>query len=148
MKWISRTVVVLEDRIDMNKPIHAYGVDSLTAAGLRNRFAKAFGVNIAVFEVLAGASFRQLGFAAARRRKRLRLVGTVKIGFVALKNARLIEVSKEGASSPFWRLVTAFEVLITLITPRLHTNPVCLYTAPPDGTDTVAFFAYPKVKVV
>ena len=120
MKWIPRTVVVLKDRMDMNKPIHAYGIDSLTAAGLRSWFAKAFGVSTAVFEILAGASFRELGSAAAkkykekekekykengrrwrkkrrrrRRRKSLRLVRAVKIGFVALKNARLIEVRRE-----------------------------------------------------
>ena len=69
MKWIPRTVVVPEDRMDMNKPVHAYGIDSLTAAGLRNWFAKAFGVSIAVFEILAGASFRELEFAAAKKYK-------------------------------------------------------------------------------
>lgn len=69
MKWIPRTAVVPKDRMDMNKPTHAYGIDSLTAAGLRNRFAKAFGVSIAVFEILAGASFRELGFAAAKKYK-------------------------------------------------------------------------------
>ena len=69
IKLISRTVVVPEDRMGVNKPIHVYGVDSLTATGLRNWFAKAFGVNIAIFEVLAGASFRELGFAAARKYK-------------------------------------------------------------------------------
>ena len=69
MKWIPRTVVVPEDRMDMNRPVHAYGIDSLTAAGLRNWFAKAFGVSIAVFEILASASFRELGFAAAKKYK-------------------------------------------------------------------------------
>ncbi|XTI92274.1 hypothetical protein V2W45_1201904, partial [Cenococcum geophilum] len=48
MKWIPRTAAVPKDRMDMNKPIHAHGIDSLTAAGLRNWFAKAFGVSIAV----------------------------------------------------------------------------------------------------
>ena len=69
MKWIPRTVVVPKDRMDMNKPIHAYRIDSLTAAGLRNWFAEAFGISIAVFEILAGASFRELGFAAAKKYK-------------------------------------------------------------------------------
>jgi Phosphopantetheine attachment site len=69
MKWIPRTVVVPKDRMEMNKPIHAYGIDSLTAAGLRNWFAKAFSVSFAVFEILAGASFRELGFAAAKKYK-------------------------------------------------------------------------------
>jgi hypothetical protein len=36
MKLNSRTVVVPEDRMGVNKPIHIYGVDSLTAIGLRN----------------------------------------------------------------------------------------------------------------
>lgn len=67
MKLISRTVVVPEDRMSVNKPIHIYGVDSLTATGLKNWVVKAFGVNIAMFEVLASASFRELGFAAARK---------------------------------------------------------------------------------
>ena len=69
MKLISRTVVVPEDRIGVNKPIHVYGVDSLTAMSLRNWFAKAFGVNIAMFEILTSASFRELGFAAVRKYK-------------------------------------------------------------------------------
>ena len=69
MKWIPRTVVVPKDRMDMNKPIHAYGIDSHTAAGLRSWFAKAFGVGTAVFEILAGASFRELGSAAAKKYK-------------------------------------------------------------------------------
>lgn len=51
MKWIPRTVVVPKDRMDMNKPIRAYGIDSLTAAGLRNWFAKAFGVSITVSKI-------------------------------------------------------------------------------------------------
>lgn len=62
-------MVVPKDRMDMNKPIHAYGIDSHTAAGLRSWFAKAFGVSTAVFEILAGASSRELGSAAAKKYK-------------------------------------------------------------------------------
>ncbi|PYH87840.1 polyketide synthase [Aspergillus ellipticus CBS 707.79] len=44
------------DEIDTDKPIHQYGVDSLAAVELRNWFARELRADIAMFDILGGAS--------------------------------------------------------------------------------------------
>ncbi|KAL4797779.1 hypothetical protein BDV19DRAFT_386815 [Aspergillus venezuelensis] len=49
------------DKFDVRKPLHAYGVDSLVAVEIRNWFAKQVKVDIAVFDLLGGATMRGWG---------------------------------------------------------------------------------------
>ncbi|KAI9662567.1 MAG: putative secondary metabolism biosynthetic enzyme [Bathelium mastoideum] len=53
--------------IDIKKPLHAYGVDSLVAVELRTWFAKEIAAEVAVFDIMGGSSLQQLATLAARR---------------------------------------------------------------------------------
>ncbi|KAK2617040.1 hypothetical protein QQS21_000134 [Conoideocrella luteorostrata] len=49
------------------KPIHAYGMDSLIAVDFKNWFHHSIGANITVFDLMGNASLRQLSAVAAER---------------------------------------------------------------------------------
>jgi hypothetical protein len=53
--------------VDIEKPLHAYGVDSLLAVELRNWIAKEFQADVAVFETLGGSTFISLGLLIVKR---------------------------------------------------------------------------------
>ncbi|PLN79543.1 hypothetical protein BDW42DRAFT_172734 [Aspergillus taichungensis] len=53
---LSRMLSVSGDEIDLDKPIHHYGVDSLAAVELRNWFGRELRADIAIFDILGGAS--------------------------------------------------------------------------------------------
>ncbi|KAJ0418664.1 hypothetical protein BJY00DRAFT_324827 [Aspergillus carlsbadensis] len=42
--------------LDLDKPLHQYGVDSLTAVELRNWFSREMRADVAIFDILGGAS--------------------------------------------------------------------------------------------
>jgi hypothetical protein len=56
-----------ENDVDIHKPLHAYGVDSLLAVELRNWIAKEFLADVAVFETLGSTTFSTLGMLVAGR---------------------------------------------------------------------------------
>jgi hypothetical protein len=56
-----------EDAIDLQEPIHLYGLDSLTAIDVRNWVGKIFEVDMPVFEILGGATFADAGMSIARK---------------------------------------------------------------------------------
>ena len=58
---------IQNDEVDIDKPLHAYGVDSLLAVELRNWIAKEFQADVAVFEALGGSTFSTLGMLVAGR---------------------------------------------------------------------------------
>ncbi|KAL8893510.1 MAG: hypothetical protein Q9192_005191 [Flavoplaca navasiana] len=66
-----------EADIEMDKPVHAYGVDSLVAVELRYWFLKEFKSEVAVFDILGTGSITQLGLLAVRQSEYLQasLVG-------------------------------------------------------------------------
>ncbi|KAL8853081.1 MAG: hypothetical protein Q9221_002112 [Calogaya cf. arnoldii] len=64
---VSRMLAIDEESIDMEKPMHTDGVDSLTAIELRNWFAKAIGSDIAVFNILGNGSMASLAELAAEK---------------------------------------------------------------------------------
>ncbi|KAL9045613.1 MAG: hypothetical protein Q9214_001371 [Letrouitia sp. 1 TL-2023] len=68
IRKLSKSLSTMQDNeVDIDKPLHAYGVDSLLAVELRNWFAKEFQADVAVFETLGGATFSTLGMLVAGR---------------------------------------------------------------------------------
>ena len=66
---LSRMLAIEPSGIDVGKPLHTYGVDSLVAIELRNWFAKAVGADVAVFEILGNGSMATLAGWAAEKSK-------------------------------------------------------------------------------
>ena len=53
---LARAMSIPPEDIMPNKPLSAYGVDSLMAVDLRNWFGKEFGATVAVFEIMGGVT--------------------------------------------------------------------------------------------
>jgi len=64
---LSRTLAVEREQIDTTKPMHTYGVDSLSAVELRTWFRNVVGVNITVFDILNNQSLVELATTVAPR---------------------------------------------------------------------------------
>lgn len=69
VKKLAKALSIPPDDIDTSKPLHAYGVDSLLAVELRNYFAKELGADVAIFDLMGGASFAAVGMTVASRSK-------------------------------------------------------------------------------
>lgn len=54
---VSSLLGVTEDRLDTQKPMHSYGLDSLSSIEIRNWIGQAFNVDLPVFMILGGATF-------------------------------------------------------------------------------------------
>lgn len=57
-KRLARAMGIDSEDIDVEKPLHAYGVDSLVAIELRNWIAKDFAADVPVFELVGGRTVR------------------------------------------------------------------------------------------
>lgn len=66
---VAKTTSVPAEKMDHERPIHSYGVDSLTAIDLRNWISRAFEYDIAVFEILGEATFKGVAATIARKLK-------------------------------------------------------------------------------
>jgi acyl carrier protein len=64
---LSRTLAVQKDNIDITKPMHIYGVDSLSAVELRIWFRNVVGVDMTVFDILGNQSLADLATAIASK---------------------------------------------------------------------------------
>jgi hypothetical protein len=64
---LSKALAIPTKDIDITKPLHAYGVDSLLAVELRNWFAKEVRADVAVFDIMGGSSIVSVGALAAGR---------------------------------------------------------------------------------
>ncbi|RDA90934.1 hypothetical protein CP533_5339 [Ophiocordyceps camponoti-saundersi (nom. inval.)] len=65
-----RTSAILgtpENRLDAHKPMHSYGIDSLSAIDIRNWVGQVFNVDLPVFDILGGATFATAGLSIARK---------------------------------------------------------------------------------
>ncbi|MCJ1262836.1 hypothetical protein MMC22_002706 [Lobaria immixta] len=62
---LARALAVPPDDVDPNKPLHAYGVDSLLAVELRNWFAKEMNADVTIFDVMGSTSITALGIIVA-----------------------------------------------------------------------------------
>lgn len=65
VRKVSKALSIPPEDIDANKPLHAYGVDSLLAVELRNWFAKELNADVAIFDIMAGSSFAGVGVFVA-----------------------------------------------------------------------------------
>lgn len=62
---LSQALSVPEEDVDINRPAHSFGVDSLVAVELRFWFANEMKAELSVFNILADCSIRELGQQAA-----------------------------------------------------------------------------------
>lgn len=53
---LSSALGINKDEVSIKQPMHSYGIDSLVAVELRNWFSKELNVEIAVFDMLGGAT--------------------------------------------------------------------------------------------
>ena len=67
LQRLSRAVSMDVKNIDVSKPLHVYGVDSLLAVELRNWFAKVWKSDIAVFDITGQSSIADIGQLAMQR---------------------------------------------------------------------------------
>ncbi|KAL9110459.1 MAG: hypothetical protein Q9227_005003 [Pyrenula ochraceoflavens] len=66
---LSSTLSLSLEEIDESTPMHNFGVDSLVAVELRNWFAKEVHADIAIFDILGGATAATIGTLAATKSK-------------------------------------------------------------------------------
>lgn len=64
---ISVVLGTAEDRLDVNNPLHSYGIDSLSALDVRNWVGHFFDVDLPVFEILGGATLTTAGLTIAKK---------------------------------------------------------------------------------
>jgi len=53
-KKLARALSIESEDVDADKPLHAFGVDSLVAVELRNWIAKEFAADVPIFEIMGG----------------------------------------------------------------------------------------------
>ncbi|OTA81899.1 hypothetical protein M434DRAFT_37315 [Hypoxylon sp. CO27-5] len=63
MQRVSTMLGIPADRIDKQKPMHLYGLDSLSAIDLRNWVSEVFSADLPVFEILGGVNFDAVGIS-------------------------------------------------------------------------------------
>ncbi|KAM0794237.1 reducing type I polyketide synthase [Usnea florida] len=76
IKKLSQSLGSAGESIDPDKPLHSYGVDSLLAIELRTWIAREFAAEMAVFEILGGATVAGMGAKIARTSALVKEVGT------------------------------------------------------------------------
>lgn len=69
VKKLGRTLSTLQGEVDLLKPLHTYGVDSLLGVELRSWVMKEFAADVPVFEILGGSTFSAVGNIIAARSK-------------------------------------------------------------------------------
>lgn len=69
VKKVAQLLTMAPEQLDANRPIHYYGVDSLTAVDIRNWISKTFLVPLSTFEILGNTSFNDLGLSVSKKCK-------------------------------------------------------------------------------
>ena len=67
MDRLSSSTSIAKEDMDVNRPMHQYGVDPLVAIEIRNWFAKKLNADIAVFDILGDSTFADIGVLGAGR---------------------------------------------------------------------------------
>lgn len=58
---LARALSIQSSDIDIDQPLHTFGVDSLVAVELRNWIAKQFAADVPVFEIMGGRTVAAIG---------------------------------------------------------------------------------------
>jgi len=66
-KKLSKILGIPEDNIELKNRVESYGVDSLVAVELRNWLARELSADLAVFEILGGATLLAVGLTVAAK---------------------------------------------------------------------------------
>jgi hypothetical protein len=66
-KKLSRVLGIPTDSIELSNRVESYGVNSLVAVELRNWLAKEMSADVAVFEILGGATLIGVGATVAAK---------------------------------------------------------------------------------
>lgn len=69
VKKLAKTLSTMQEEVDLRKPLHTYGVDSLLGVELRSWVMKEFAADVPVFEILGGSTFATVGNLIAARSK-------------------------------------------------------------------------------
>lgn len=69
---LARSLSMAQDDIDHDRPLFAYGVDSLVAVELRNWVGKEFGADVTVFDIMGGATVTTIGILAVKNSSAVR----------------------------------------------------------------------------
>ncbi|VUC33991.1 unnamed protein product [Clonostachys rosea] len=69
LRKLSTMLTLPREQLDPDTPLHTYGVDSLVAVELRNWFAKEVHAELAIFDILGGATTRTASTLAAVKSK-------------------------------------------------------------------------------
>ena len=64
---VAQILTLGPEKLDADRPIHYYGVDSLTAVDIRNWLSQTFAVKVSTFEILGDTSFNGLGVSVSRK---------------------------------------------------------------------------------
>ncbi|KAL8949407.1 MAG: hypothetical protein Q9222_004476 [Ikaeria aurantiellina] len=64
---VAKILSLSPDKLELNSPIHSYGVDSLTAVEIRNWISKTFAVQLSTFEIMGNGSLSDIGTSVARK---------------------------------------------------------------------------------
>lgn len=65
-KKLARALSMKAEDVDIDQPLHAFGVDSLVAVELRNWMAKDFAADVPVFEITGGRTVAAIGELVTR----------------------------------------------------------------------------------
>ena len=77
VKKLCRALMIEAEAVDIEKPLHAYGVESLVAVELRSWFTKEMGAEVAVFDIMGSGSIKELAGAVAGKSQSA--IGEVKV---------------------------------------------------------------------
>lgn len=64
---LGKAMNMLPSEIDMNKPLSAYGVDSLVAVTFRNWILNNYGVQLSVFDILGESPIAEMANTIAEK---------------------------------------------------------------------------------
>ncbi len=64
---LSGVLGLAPDAFELHQPLHAYGLDSLVAVDVRNWFAREFGADVPVFDLMGNTSLEAIGEIVSQR---------------------------------------------------------------------------------
>ncbi|KAF2829294.1 polyketide synthase PksD [Ophiobolus disseminans] len=76
---LARALSIAPEDVDVDKPLHAFGVDSLVAVELRNWIGKEFAADVAVFDIMRGRTVAAIGELITKMSQVRRAKGKVNV---------------------------------------------------------------------